>query len=111
MKLSNKLYPVTIITDAFDGKYSGSKFLAINNYPDKINSVLYGNDFALNFVFWDNYDSSIDGIIGMGDTPDDAYNDLRRKLMVIPTRPITKTSVEGQTNSICKELDDLKEML
>lgn len=105
------LYPITIIADPFAGKYSGSTFLAVHELPKDVNSVLYGNDFALNFVFWDNYDAEIDGIIGKGETPDEAVADLKRKLSKQIKKPLTTTSVDGQNQSICKEMDELTKLM
>jgi len=65
-------YPLTIIHDRYDGIYSGGKFLA---FPTNYHTLPYnidGDDIAC-AEFWDDFD----GYVGKGDTPIDAYNNLK----------------------------------
>lgn len=110
------IQPLTIITDPFNGKYSQGKFLAFNEYANKIPSVFSYNDFALHFVFWDNYIEDEDGIIGIGNSIDDAISDLTKKLQDKKLSDFVNKKIQNipepiQYNSVSKELDELKFML
>lgn len=68
-------YPTTIICDRYDGTYSGANWLAFPldyyNIPDEVD----GGDIEC-MMFWDSYD----GVVGKGDTPQEAKNDLIKKM-------------------------------
>lgn len=75
---SADIYPLTIISDRYNGAYSGAKFLAFNidhwDIPEEI-----GSGDGDEMRFWDG------GIhqkykIGKGSTPQEAFNDLWLKL-------------------------------
>lgn len=68
-------YPTTIICDRYRGMYSGALWLAFpRNYWD-IPGAVDGEDEEC-YCFWRYYD----GIVGKGATPEDAFNDLRKKM-------------------------------
>ena len=68
-------YPTTIISDRYGGTYSGALWLAFpHDYWDMPEEV-DGGDMEC-YCFWQDYD----GIVGKGATPEDAFNDLRKKM-------------------------------
>lgn len=70
------LYPLTIVSDRYGGGYSGGLFTAWlldwTVVPDEID----GCDPECN-TFWNNYQ----GLVGKGRTPQEAYDDLRKKII------------------------------
>lgn len=71
----NKIYPLTIIRDRYNGAYSGGKYLAFNLNLNEIPLEIEGNDSdCMNFF----YDNKL--IIGKGHTIEEAVNDLIEKL-------------------------------
>lgn len=73
--LSDKIYPLTIISDRYSGAYSGAKYLAFNTdfygMPDEVG----GGDMEED-DFWNISETHKEYKIGKGDTPNDAYYDL-----------------------------------
>lgn len=73
------VYPCTIVSDRYSGTYSGAKWLAFyadaGNIPDKV-----GGDDGSEMSFWRS-DECLGWIIGKGDTPDEAYRDLVKKVI------------------------------
>ena len=70
-----KPWPVTIIEDRYGGTYSGAKWLAFNKYPEEVgSSEAMGDDCSCAEFFADT-----DWLIGKGDTPQSAYEDLFAK--------------------------------
>lgn len=71
----NAHYPNTIIRDRYNGTYSGAEWLAFPldyfNVPDEVD----GEDSEC-MMFWDSYD----GVVGKGDTPQEAMGDLIKKM-------------------------------
>lgn len=71
----NTHYPTTIIRDRYNGTYSGAEWLAFPldyfNVPDEVD----GGDSEC-MMFWDSYD----GVVGKGDTPQEAMGDLIKKM-------------------------------
>ena len=68
-------YPVTIVSDRYDGAYSEAEWLAFpleyDEVPDEVNA---GDGTSLHF--WENYTEPV----GKGNTPTDAYINLIRKM-------------------------------
>lgn len=68
-------YPATIVNDRYSGTYSGGEWLAFPldywNVPDEVD----GGDIEC-MLFWDTYD----GVVGKGNTPQGAMEDLIRKM-------------------------------
>lgn len=75
--INEAVYPLTIITDRYNGSYSHAKYLAFNldfyDMPDEV-----GGGDSDEFDFWNNLHT--DYIIGKGKSPDEAYLDLYVKL-------------------------------
>lgn len=77
-------YPLTILMDRYSGMSSGDKFTAWNKNPETIPYEVYGGDFEA-IDFWEEYYKGYDKIvwssevIGVGNTPNDAVEDLIRK--------------------------------
>ena len=75
---SNDLFPLTIIRDPFDGKFSGGKYLAINQNYNSISP--YINEYKdYSQTWWEN--ESHNYIIGVGNTAEEAQQDLYNKLL------------------------------
>ena len=75
---NNDLFPLTIIRDPFDGKFSGGKYLAINQNYNSISP--YINEYKdYSQEWWEN--ESHNYIIGKGDTAEEAQADLYKKLL------------------------------
>lgn len=68
------MYPVTIICDRYWGVYSKALWTAWNCRPNAIPEGVTDEDCECH-AFWLNYS----GLVGKGETPDEAYRDLRRK--------------------------------
>lgn len=68
---SDRIYPLTIVTDRYGGTYSGGKFLAFNLDRENIPDAVGGGDCEEMEFFMDDI-----FMIGKGDTPNDAYFDL-----------------------------------
>lgn len=80
MKEVEHVFPVTIIDDRFGGLYSGGAYLAFNLEPWDVPKVFsWGGDIDC-ADFWGEESSQY--IIGKGDTPAEAYNDLIRLKMI-----------------------------
>ena len=78
MSMNNDLFPLTIIRDPHDGKYSGGKYLAINqNYDSTSPYINECEDFSKDW--WEN--ESHNYIIGVGETAEEAQADLYNKLL------------------------------
>jgi hypothetical protein len=75
----DKIYPVTILSDRYCGTYSKGKFLAFNANEENIPSGIDADDCTCS-GFWDEQESNPKFIIGKGDSPNDAYIDLFKKL-------------------------------
>ena len=65
------IYPLTIITDRYDGTYSGSKVLAFNMDYYELPEDIDGDDVTCAEFF---HKTQI--VYGKGDTPLEAYRDL-----------------------------------
>ena len=80
MKEVEHVFPVTIIDDRFGGLYSGGAYLAFNLEPWDVPKVFsWGGDIDC-ADFWGEESSRY--LIGKGDTPAEAYNDLIRLKMI-----------------------------
>ena len=74
------VYPLTIINDRYGGLYSGAHYLAFNLEPwDVPRGISWGGDVDC-AEFWG--EESVQYIIGKGDTPEEALNDLIRLKMI-----------------------------
>ena len=76
MKIDD-IYPLTIITDRYNGAYSGGQFLAFGldhwDIPDEI-----GSSGLHELNFWDDQENSL--YVGKGNTIIEACNNLMEKL-------------------------------
>ena len=71
----NTHYPTTIICDRYRGTYSGAEWLAFPLDYFKVPDEVDGEDSEC-MMFWDSYD----GVVGKGDTPQEAIGDLIKKM-------------------------------
>ena len=69
------IYPLVIIKDRYTGVYSNGKYTAWNVYFEGIPREIDEDDVTCR-NFWYSYD----GIAGLGKTPNEAIEDLRKKL-------------------------------
>lgn len=72
------IYPLTIISDRYNGSYSGALFLAFYTSYENIPKQI-GSDDMDELNFWES-DQHKDYIIGKGSTPQEAYINLLLKL-------------------------------
>lgn len=78
MSINNDLYPLTIIRDPYDWKYSGGKYIAINEGIDCISPYINESEDICQ-AWWKQ--TSKDYIIGTGNTAEEAQADLYQKLL------------------------------
>lgn len=67
----DSIYPLTIVSDRYNGTYSGGKFTAWNREPDDIPEGISGDDCSC-FEFW--LDNEI--VCGVGNTIQEAIGNL-----------------------------------
>jgi hypothetical protein len=78
------IYPLTICLDRYTGVYSGGKYTAWNLHSHEVPEDIHGDDTAcMNFF------DETEIIYGRGDTPNDAINDLERR-MTMKNKNITE---------------------
>jgi len=82
MKEQNLPYPFTLIMDRYNGTYSGGKYLAMNQFFDRIDTSIGGSD-PDEMIFWDEFKQGEPVgflgdrmFIGKGKTPQEAIDDL-----------------------------------
>jgi len=78
MSISNDLYPLTIIRDPYDGKFSGGKYLAINQNHNMMTPYIEESEDICK-AWWEQHAS--DYIIGIGNSAEEAQADLYKKLL------------------------------
>lgn len=113
MKEINDVYPVTIIDDRYAGCYSGGKYLAFNLEAwDVPKGVSWGGDVDC-AGFW--ADEASNYVIGKGNTPDRAYQDLVERVK-ITERELKKENphldpkktfqdfIEGESNKFARRI-------
>lgn len=71
-------YPLTIVFDRYNGVYSGGKFTAWNKSFDEVPIEIEEDDVTCR-EFWNKHEES-NGIVGLGETPEEAVNDLIARL-------------------------------
>ena len=82
-------YPTTIVYDRHSGEYSGGKWTCWPVLPYEVPVDVYGDSIS-NMFCWGKFDKSI---VGIGDTPQDAMEDLRNKLKLY----LEKAQKEGDS--------------
>ena len=70
------IYPLTIVCDRYSGTYSGGKYTAWNMDFDDVPKAIDADDMNCR-SFWHLYK----GVVGLGATPNEAVEDLQRKLV------------------------------
>jgi len=70
-------YPLTIVTDRYNGTYSGAKFLAFPRDFNEIEDEVCGSDPEC-MDYWYNFDD----IVGKGETIQEAVSNLRLQLQM-----------------------------
>jgi hypothetical protein len=73
-----KIHPCTIISDRYNGSYSGANWLAFNLYHEFIPDLIGGNDEQEMRFWWSDDHKKI--AIGRGESPQAALEDLVFKL-------------------------------
>lgn len=69
------IYPLVIIKDRYTGVYSNGKYTAWNMYFEDIPREIDEDDVTCH-NFWHSYEE----VVGLGDTPNEAVEDLRQKM-------------------------------
>lgn len=69
------VYPVTIVADRYSGTYSGAAWLAFNLYDTQLPDG-WDSDDVTTAEFW----VSNKEVVGKGNSPQEAYEDLLRLL-------------------------------
>ena len=69
------IYPLVIIKDRYTGTYSNGEYTAWNKFFEDIPKEIDEDDVTC-YDFWHSYN----GIVGLGKTPNEAIEDLRKKL-------------------------------
>lgn len=77
------IYPVTIISDRYNGCYSGALWTAWNKYVENIPDGIDAGDNECS-DFWGEYD----GVVGKGLTPDEALADLAAQIKTLKVRQV-----------------------
>jgi hypothetical protein len=86
------LHPVTITGDRYGGIYSGGSWVAFPLFPGQVPEEPGSSDVIADGWWRDHTDLPI----GRGDSPDEAYQDLLRRLEAIePTARYPQTSKGG----------------
>ena len=73
----DSIYPLTVTMDRYTGSYSGGKWTAWNLEPSEIPVEVFEDDVSCG-NFWFLNEGRIK--VGMGETPNEAIEDLRRKI-------------------------------
>ena len=68
------IYPLTVVSDRYNGTYSGGKYTAWALYPEDIPGAVFSDDNTC----W-NYFRTTRDIYGRGDTPNEAIIDLEKR--------------------------------
>ena len=76
--MSKFVYPVTIIQDRYSGVYSGGEWTAFNLHKEQVPDAIDGDDVECR-EFW-TLASNFHLSIGIGKTPNEAFDDLKEKL-------------------------------
>ena len=71
----DEIYPLTIVSDRYGGTYSGGDFTAWNMDYYEIPTDPAEDDVTC-MMFWD----TTDIVVGRGATPQEAVDDLKRRL-------------------------------
>lgn len=69
------IWPCTILSDRYNGQYSGGKWIALNMYEEHIPKAIQGGDGEC-MDYW----NSNPLVVGKGDTPNEALTDLYNNL-------------------------------
>lgn len=77
--MSNDIYPLTIVCDRYSGTYSGGRFTAWNVEPGYIPHAICGDDCAC-ADFWREQDYNGYYPVGVGNTIEEAIENLKKKL-------------------------------
>jgi hypothetical protein len=73
------IYPLTVVSDRYCGVYSRAAWTAWNRDPDCVPEEIYGGDDEC-MIYWDEeYNHEYD-LVGFGDTPQNAIDDLATKI-------------------------------
>lgn len=80
-----EVFPLTIVFDRYGGIYSNGKYTSWNLYPHQVPKEINSNDITC-MCFWD--DNKI--IVGIGNTPNEANNDLIFKLNCTHAKQLDK---------------------
>lgn len=75
--MEEKIYPLTVVADRYNGTYSGGRFLAFNLDSYDVPTEIHEDDVTC-MNFWYNEPSII---VGKGKTMKEAVEDLYKKMV------------------------------
>lgn len=73
--ITDSIYPLTIMSDRYNGTYSGGKYTAWNLDPDEIPTAIYGSDNEC-LYFWIDLINKRTIPYGVGNTIEEAVGNL-----------------------------------
>lgn len=79
MRICDKIYPLTIVTDRYSGVFSGGRYIAWNLDPDEIPDETFGDDNE-HIDFWSYDRQDYENKYGTGRTIEQAVETLYLKL-------------------------------
>lgn len=69
------IFPLTVVFDRYCGVYSHAEWLAFELLPEEVPHAINAGDIECMEFWFENHP-----LIGRGDTPEEAINDLARRL-------------------------------
>jgi hypothetical protein len=75
------MWPIVVVSDRYNGAYSGAKWTAWNNWLSEIPREIEGGDTEC----WDFWRDNADILVGKGATPQEALKDLKAKSAAMGT--------------------------
>ena len=109
MKNIYEIYPLTIVRDRYNGIYSGGMYLAFNLDYYEIPIEISGSDIPC----WEWWNNNKDYLVGKGETPTKAINDLLKKLggnMIFKTN-ITINEYDTEQVDVDLDVDDIANII
>lgn len=96
-----RIFPLTIIRDRYDGRFSGGVYLAFNCLPEDVEDSVYDEQYAC-WLYWQQTPRHV----GRGDTPEEAERDLWLKLTDDTYQsPRTRPTIEFKESVRCEDTD------
>ena len=91
MDIDIDIYPCTIVADRYNGSFSGAPWIAYRLSYFELPDELDAGDGECH-DYWAKEDKSL---IGFGQTPQEAYNDLKKKVKAFQDNMLTERQAES----------------